>query len=144
MVPLDVYLSALEPKRRDAIRRLHDVIVTAAPELEVVVAKDGLAYAPFRYRYPSGREGESHLVTISNRKGHVAVYVNSVVDDRYVPEHFADRLLAADVGRSCIRVTRIDALDCAVLAEVVRTAVQAGGVGAVPQASSAGGSEIER
>jgi hypothetical protein len=125
------HLAGVEPPRREDVRRLHELITATAPELEVQASAASLGYGPFRYRYESGREGDSHLVTVMNRKGYIAMYVNSAQDGTYVAERFAPQLPKVSIGKSCIRIKRVDDLDLDVLREVVRTAVATGGTGAV-------------
>jgi hypothetical protein len=118
-----------EPVRAD-LRALHARIVAAAPALPVSVG-EMLAYGPFRYRYASGREGTSALVSIAVRKGGFSVYVNAVDGDGYVAEAAAAKLGKAKVGRSCITFKRLADLDLAGFDGVIRRAVQVGGAGAL-------------
>ena len=113
------------------VRRLQELIAEAAPELAVEERPDGVAYGPFRYRYESGREGDSHLLTIGERKQHIALYVNSTRGGRYLPEEFGDALGKVSVGRSCVRFKRFEDLDAAALRRLVREAVEVGGAGAI-------------
>jgi hypothetical protein len=113
------------------VRRLHELITAEAPSLAVEATGSALAYGPFRYRYASGREGDSHLITVMDRKGYIAMYVNSAEEDVYVAERFADRLPKGSIGKSCVRIKRLDDLDLDAVRELVRTAVAVGGTGAV-------------
>ena len=128
---IDDHLEAVDAARREDVRRLHDLIRDVAPELPIETSAGSLGYGPFRYRYESGREGDSHLITLTPCKGYLAMYVNSSADGEYVPERFAERLPKADIGRSCVRIKKLDDLDESVLRELVRTAVEIGGSGAV-------------
>jgi hypothetical protein len=125
------HLAGVDAARRDDVRRLHELITQTAPGLAVEATGSSLGYGPFRYRYASGREGDSHLITLTNRKAYLAMYVNSAQDGEYVPERFAPRLPKASIGRSCVRIRRLDDLDADVLRELVRTAVRVGGTDAV-------------
>jgi uncharacterized protein YdhG (YjbR/CyaY superfamily) len=125
--PLDKvkdFLAALPEDRRAVLTRVHEVIRTAAPELEPAVAGNMIGYGPFHYRYASGREGDTYVVALASQKRHVSLYLNAVVDGAYVAEANADRLGKVSVGKSCIRFKALDDLDLAVVAELVRTAAQ--------------------
>ncbi|MCB9689087.1 MAG: DUF1801 domain-containing protein [Alphaproteobacteria bacterium] len=116
----------------DLLTALDERIRRAGPELAVSEAGGMLVYGPFRYRYASGREGTSALVSVAVRKGGVAVYVNSVRDDgTYVAEAHAAELGKVRVGRSCITVKRLKDLELDGFERVVAEAVERGGAGAV-------------
>jgi hypothetical protein len=127
----DEHLATVDPARREDVRRLHELITEAAPELAVEASASSLSYGPFHYRYASGREGDAHLITLTNRKAYLAMYVNSAQDGEYLPERFAARLPKARIGRSCVRIKRLDDLDADALRELVRSAAEIGGAGDV-------------
>ena len=105
---------------------IHERIAAAAPALRVVAA-EMLAYGPFRYRYASGREGTSALVSVSVRKAGFSVYVNAVDGTGYVAEQAAAKLGKVKVGRSCITFKRVSDLDLPAFDAVIRRAVEVGG-----------------
>jgi hypothetical protein len=129
-VTLEDYLATVDDKRRDDVRALCALIADAAPGLEVDVSPSGIGFGPFHYRYASGREGDSHLIAVVNRKQYISLYVNCVHDGAYVAERYADRLPRADVGRSCVRFKRLDDLDADVLRRLAREAAATGPAGA--------------
>ncbi len=129
--PVESYLAGVDERRREDVRTLHALIRDAAPELAVEVVAYGVGYGPFSYRYASGREGESHLVLLSARKAHLALYVNSARGEAYLPELHAEALPGVSIGRSCVRLKRVTDADPAALRALVRDAVATGGAGAV-------------
>lgn len=71
-----------------------------------------LGYGAYHYRYASGREGDWMLVGLASNKRYISLYVTAGrPDGRYLAEAYADRLPAASIGRSCIRVKRAADLD---------------------------------
>lgn len=56
----------------------------------------------------------------------MSVYVSAVEDGRYLAEEAAGRLGRVSVGRSCIRLKRLEDVDLDVLADVVRRAAASG------------------
>ena len=127
---LEEYLTTLDGARRADVGRLCALIAEAAPDLEVDVSASGVGFGPFHYRYASGREGDSHLLSVVNRKQYISLYVNCVHDGAYIAERYADRLPKADVGRSCVRFKRLDDLDLDVLRQLAGEAAATGPAGA--------------
>jgi Domain of unknown function (DU1801) len=125
------YLAALPDGRRQAMTEVHGVIRRAAPQLECSMAGAMIGYGPFHYRYASGREGDTFIVSLANQKRHVSLYLCAEVDGEYLAEANADRLGHVSVGKSCIRFTKLENLDLDVTAELVRLAAASGGAGAV-------------
>jgi hypothetical protein len=127
------WIAAQDPARHADLTALHEAIRRALPHLTVKAAGSMLVYGPFRYRYATGREGDTALVSMASGKTGISVYVNSAEPDgQYVAEKAAPRLgKKAKVGKSCIRVKKAADVDLAVLDEVLKRALAVGGAGAV-------------
>jgi hypothetical protein len=54
----EAFIESLAEPRRSQVRELHEVIRKTAPDLEPHMLSGMLAYGTYRYRYPSGRQGE--------------------------------------------------------------------------------------
>jgi hypothetical protein len=117
---------------REDLRTLDARIRAAAPGLACGVAGEMLTYGPFRYRYASGREGDTALVSVAVRKAGLSIYVNAVDGEDYVAEAAAGNLGKAKVGRSCITFKRVSDLKLEALDAVIRRAVAVGGAGQIP------------
>ena len=120
------FIASLEEPRRTEIRRLHEVIVSAAPELGATVDGAMLGYGPFHYRYATGREGDTFLLSLASRKQYISLYVLCTEDGRYLAERYADRLPKASIGKSCVRFKRTDDIDIDVLRDLVADAARIG------------------
>jgi uncharacterized protein YdhG (YjbR/CyaY superfamily) len=119
------YIDAIEdPGRRAEIEALDQLIREEAPELERHVRSKMLAYGTYKYRYASGREGEAGVISLASQKRYISLYVSCVEDGVYLAERFAPRLPGADIGRSCVRFTKLDKVDEDVLRELVGEAAQ--------------------
>jgi hypothetical protein len=126
------WLSALPAPAGEVIRTLSARVAAVAPDLPVRVQGAMLVHGPFRYRYATGREGDSALVSFAVRSGGVSVYVNSVrADGTYVPAAHAAALGRVKVGKSCITVRKLSELSLPAFDDVVREAVSLGGAAAV-------------
>ena len=52
------YIARLDEPRRTEVRELHELIRKTVPGLKPHLSGGMLAYGPFHYRYPTGREGD--------------------------------------------------------------------------------------
>ena len=122
----DEYIASLDQPRRAEIEHLDALIRATLPDLERVVQPGGVGYGPYRYRYPTGREGEASLIGLSSRKAYISLYVLCSEDGAYLTERYVDRLPKANIGKSCVRFKRTSDVDLDVLRELL---VEAGRLG---------------
>lgn len=121
------YIAALEQPRRGEIERLDGLIRASAPALGEAYLHSGmLAYGPYHYSYGSGREGDWFLVGLASRKAYISLYVTAASEAGYLAESYRDRLPKADIGKSCVRIKRLSDVDMEVVADLIRTAAEAG------------------
>ncbi len=117
------YIDGLDEPRRSDLRSLHDLVRAAAPGLEPTMEFGTLGYGKYHYRYATGREGDSCVVSLASNKNYISLYVQSTTPaGQYLAETFRDRLPKASIGKSCIRFKRLSDVDTAVLSEIVGTA----------------------
>ena len=121
---VDDYIASLPDGRREIVERIHEVITDAVPELEVRMWKRFIGYGTYHYVYASGREGDWFPIGLTNNKRYVSVYLCAADEDGYLAESNADRLGKVSVGKSCIRVKRLEDLDLDVVAELSRRAAE--------------------
>ena len=111
---LDALLAPLDDNRRAEILALDGAIRSLAPGLEPLVANGMINYGSCRYRYASGRSGETASLAVAPRATGISVYVG------FAPvERWAHRLPRADCGKGCIRLKHAADLEFGVLAEIV-------------------------
>ena len=125
------YIGALEEPRKSEIKALHQLIVKSAPKLVPTILSGMLGYGKFHYKYASGREGDTAVVSLASQKNYISLYACSIVDGHYVAEKYKDRLPKASIGKSCIRFKKLEAIDLGVLAELLKECEKAGGMSAV-------------
>ena len=116
------YIASLPEERRSAIEALDKAIRKAAPKLKPHMTSGMLGYGPYRYKYSTGREGESAVIALASQKNHISVYICSTEGGEYLAEKNKDRLGKVSVGRSCIRFKKLENVDLQALANVVRQA----------------------
>jgi len=120
MTPED-YIDALDEPRRTEIAELDALIRASAPELEPHIRSGMLGYGEYHYKYASGREGDWFVVGLASRKQYISLYANVGVAERH-----RAALPQADIGKSCIRIKRLEDVDRDVLADVIRETAAAG------------------
>jgi Domain of unknown function (DU1801) len=113
------FIESLPEPRQEQVRELHQMIRRTAPDLEPCVMSGMLAYGTYRYRYPSGREGEWCRIGLASNKATISLHV-LMADESGSLAGYAERLPKADIGRSCVRFKRLDDVDVGVLEELVR------------------------
>jgi hypothetical protein len=118
------FIERLDEPRRSEIAQLHELITSVAPDLEVQAGDRMIGYGPYHYRYASGREGDSHLLSLAPNKSYISIYVQATKDGAYLAESYVERLPKANIGKACVRFKRPSDVDLgelrALLAEAVR------------------------
>jgi uncharacterized protein YdhG (YjbR/CyaY superfamily) len=116
------YIANLPDDRRAAVEKLDQLIRKAAPKLKPHVSGGMLGYGPYRYKYASGREGESSVIALASQKNHISVYICATDGGEHLPERNKDRLGKVSVGRGCIRFKKIEDLDLEAMRDLVKEA----------------------
>lgn len=122
----------MPPPVVDLIRRISsDRVRSDAVELTLLMARATgeepevwdsatIGFGRYHYQYSSGREGEFFDIGFAPRKGHLTLYVMFGLvgyDDLLA------RLGPHDTGKATIHIKRLEDVDTAVLAELVRQSV---------------------
>lgn len=129
------YLAALPEAVRGEVKRLDAIIREAAPKLSPYVAGSMLGYGRYRYRYESGREGESCKIGLAARASGISVYVCAADEKGYLAEREAPKLGKVSVGKSCIRFKKVDDLDLRVFAALLKKAARTPAPGEITPSS---------
>jgi hypothetical protein len=120
------YIASLDDPRRSEIEELHAFIRKTAPGLKPYIEGYGgsamIGYGRYHYRYASGKGGEWFVVGLASRKQYISLYVIGEQDGGYIAEAWAPRLGNVDVGKSCVRIKRLDDIDRPELAKLLRAA----------------------
>ena len=116
------YLSALVDPRKAEVRALDAAIRKAVPKLKPYVAYSGtmLGYGRYRYRYPSGREGECPIVAVSSRAQYISLYVSGCRNGQPIAEAAKAKLGKVSVGKVCIRFKRLSDLNFPMALELIK------------------------
>ncbi|MFF5228478.1 DUF1801 domain-containing protein [Dactylosporangium sp. NPDC000521] len=105
-----------DERRRGEARQLVALMaeVTGAPA--VLWGRAIIGFGSRHYRYESGREGDIAAVSFSPRKAQTVLYLTGGVD---AYQDLLDRLGPHTTGKGCLYIKRVDAVDDAVLREIV-------------------------
>ncbi len=116
--PVEEFLAAVEhPVRRADGYRLLALISGITGEPAEMWGPTIVGFGRYHYKYASGREGDAPAVGFSPRKSSLSLYGLT-----YGPEasQLLGRLGKHKLGAGCLYVNKLDDVDEAVLAELVR------------------------
>ena len=115
--PVQYFASLAEPRRSD-VRALHDAIRKAVPKLKPEMIGGFLGFGKYRYKYESGREGDTGVVAVASQKQYISLYLGCGEDS--LAEKNKERLGKVSVGKCCIRFKKLADLDLKVAMELVK------------------------
>ena len=124
--PAQYFASLAEPRRSD-VRALHEAICKAIPKHKPEMIGGFLGYGKYRYKYESGREGDTGVVMLASQKQYISLYLGCTGDGGYLAEKNKSRLGKVSVGKCCIRFKKLEHIDAEALRAVLREAVALGG-----------------
>lgn len=127
---VDEYLAELPADRREAIAAVRDVINEHLPDGFVEGIQFGMIswHVPLE-RFPDTYNGQPlTLVSLANQKRHMALYLMGIYSSEDDAAWFRERWESTgqrlDMGKSCVRFTRLDRVPLDVVGEAVaRTSV---------------------
>lgn len=110
--------------REALLRTIDDSIQKNAPKLErklfVTDTMCMVGYGIFHYKTKSGIEGDWPVIALANQKHYAAAYVCAIEDGEYLAEKNQAELGKVSVGRSCIRIKKIEDLDLRAFESLVK------------------------
>ncbi|MCH7789115.1 MAG: DUF1801 domain-containing protein [Acidobacteria bacterium] len=120
------YLAELSPDRAKAIGTVRDEILRNLPDGVVETMNWGM----ISYEVPLETFGNTYngkplmYAALASQKRHMAVYLSSVYADEELLSWFVDTYNATgkklDMGKSCVRFTKLDNLPVEVIGEAIR------------------------
>jgi hypothetical protein len=113
------YIANLPEPRRSDIVALDKLISQTLPDLKREMGY-GIGYGPYHYKYASGREGDTHLISLASNKNYISLYVLAAKDGKYLAETYKDRLGKVSAGKSCIRFKKLADINQNVLLELLQ------------------------
>jgi hypothetical protein len=83
-----------------------------------------LGYGKYRYKYESGREGDTGVVTLASQKLYISLYLGCPDDGEFLAEKNKARLGKVSTGKCCIRFKKLANLNLDVAMELVEESVK--------------------
>jgi len=121
-VSVDTFLQSVpdEKKRQDSYAVLE--LMRSITGMEPVMWGSAIVgFGRYHYRYPTGHEGDSPLLSFSPRKDSLTLYLMPGVE-RYAP--LLEKLGKYKTGKGCLYIRRLEDVDQAVLRELLARTVE--------------------
>ncbi|ELX13569.1 hypothetical protein Jab_1c22050 [Janthinobacterium sp. HH01] len=120
---VDDYLAAIgDEGRRGDCEALARLMAEASGEPPVMWGTGIVGFGTYRYRYDSGREGDSCIVGFSSRKAEISLYLSADFPERAA---LLARLGKYKTAKSCLYIRKLADVDLKVLAELIAAAAAA-------------------
>ncbi|MGI6366776.1 MAG: iron chaperone [Anaerolineae bacterium] len=119
------YLQELPPERRPLMEALRDTLLAHLPDGYVEALRWGmLSYEVPLTVYPDTYNGEPlAIAALANQKNHVSLYLMGIYGDQGLRERLVTAWRASgkrlDMGKSCLRVRRLEEVPLEVVAEAI-------------------------
>ncbi len=119
-VPVEEFLATVTKERRLADARKIIAIMRRVTGAEPVMwGASVIGFGSYHYRYATGHEGDTPVVGLSPRSAAMSVYG---LYNAYDPDPRFEKLGPHKVGKSCLYITRFDAVDQDLFETFVREA----------------------
>ena len=117
----DFVASIEDARKREDSRQMIALMRGVTGEEPVLWGSSLIGFGNYHYRYESGREGDFFLTGFSPRKSAFTVYIMPGLE-RYAAQ--LEKLGPHRVGKSCLYVRNLEAVDLDVLEEIIRDSVR--------------------
>lgn len=113
----EVWLAGVEDKRREEAARLLQIFGEVTGWEPRLWGPSMVGFGRYEYRYASGHSGESLATGFSPRKAELSIYILPGYADY---REILARLGPHKLGKACLYIKRLDAVDEGVLRELIR------------------------
>lgn len=117
------YIDLIAEPRKTEIKKLFKFIKETLPKEKPYIQAGMIGFAPFHYKYASGREGDWTIIGLASQKNYISVYICAAKGKEYLAEKNKERLGKVSVGRSCIRFKKADDVNLDVLRAIIKEGV---------------------
>lgn len=122
------YFDALPEDRKEPMSLLHQFIQKHAPDFEPFFANNMLGYGTFQCRNYKKEIIDWPVIALANQKNYLSIYVCGVENGEYIAEKHKADLGKVSVGKSCIRINKIEDLNLKTLEKVIKLAARSPGL----------------
>jgi hypothetical protein len=122
------YLDAVPKERKGAILFLHQFIQKSVPKLKSHFAYNMIGYGAFPYKNSKKETLSWPIIALANQKNYISMYVCALEDGGYVAEKYKAELGKVSVGKSCIRIKKLEDVNLPELKKVLQKAAKLPGL----------------
>ncbi|MPZ48168.1 MAG: hypothetical protein GEU75_02455 [Dehalococcoidia bacterium] len=122
MDEITTYIDSLEEPRRGQMRRMHEAIVRAAPQIDMKLwdySGKLIGYGTYHYKNKT-TEGDWFSLGLANRKSYISRYSMGLRDGKHLVEVYAQRLPGVKTGSSCLNITKPEQVSDGLIEELAR------------------------
>lgn len=134
---VESYLANVPPERSEAIHFLHKFIQKSVPSLKPHFAYNMLGYGSMKYVNHKKEKIDWPVVALACQKQYISIYVCATIGGKYIAEMHKASLGNVSVGKSCIRIKKLDDLKLEALDKVLKLAEKNPGYGSVEERRAA-------
>lgn len=117
------YFDLLDEPRRAEMKKLDALIRKTVPGMKPFMISGMVAYGKVHYVSPrSGKGVDWGVILISSRAQYISLYICATDGEKYLAEDFKKQLPKASIGKSCIRFKKLEDVDTAVIATILKKA----------------------
>lgn len=121
-VSVQEYIKAVPDDRKSTFEFLHHFIQESAPSLKPRYAYNMIGYGSFQYSNYKKEIVPWPVVALANQKNYISIYVCALDDGHYIAEKYKDQLGKVSVGKSCIRIKKLEDVNLGILKTVIKAA----------------------
>jgi hypothetical protein len=125
---VEEYLALVPDERQEMFQFLHEFIQKTVPKHKTYFAHNMIGYGSFPYRNYKKEIIEWPLIALASQKNYVSLYVCSIMDGGYLVEKYQKELGKVSVGKSCIRIKKLEDLNLDGLKKVLQLAAKSPGL----------------
>lgn len=125
---IEGYMAAIPDGRRAMIEELDALIRRTVPSLSPWFTYNMLGYGSFPYVNYKNETVEWPIIALASQKQYVSLYVCALDGKRYLAEKYKKELGNVSVGKSCIRIKKMEDLNVRTVAKILREAAKKPGL----------------
>lgn len=122
------YLANVPKERKELMLFLHEFIKKCVPKLKSHFAYNMLGYGSFPYLNYKKEKVDWPVIALANQKNYVSLYVCAIDKGQYIAEKHQKDLGKVSVGKSCIRIKKLEDINLPILKQVLKQAEKSPGL----------------
>ncbi len=111
----------------DLIMQLKDIIeddFDFKPVFVDTASINMIGYCFIKYKNSTFKDGVWPIISIAPQKNYVALYIFLLHGDKYFLEQYLDNFKKSQIGKSCLRIKKLDESNIEIITEIINDAKQ--------------------